>query len=98
MNEKQTQGKLMLNILNRASKSGITAEGIRNIAWIPQYNRVIKDLRREGHVIESRKLRNTITGKIEYKFFYIGQNKARLKEVCHDHKHDGHGNLRFTID
>jgi len=96
--EKRTQKQIMLEILKNHSGAGISSEGIRSIHWIPQYNRVIKQLRDEdGHVIESRPVRQPDGRRLD-KFFYVGQNKARLGSQRHGHDHDGHGNPRFTMD
>jgi hypothetical protein len=50
-----TQPERLLAILKDHSQSGISAEEIQRIAWIPQYNSRIKDLRDQGHRIESRR-------------------------------------------
>lgn len=97
MNGQKTQSEIMLDILQSHMGMGVSAEEIRSIHWIPQYNRAIHTLRRQGHVIESRPVRLP-NGKRLDKFFYVGQNKARLGSQQHNHDHDGHGHPRFTMD
>lgn len=41
-----TQPEILLRILKEHARQGISAEEIRLIASLPQYNRVIKDIRK----------------------------------------------------
>ena len=87
-----TQSKKILAHLKSKGSAGATALELTNL-FVMQYNWCIKNLRSQGHVIDSRIGREE-NGKLRWRFFYRGQNVARLKgHEHHGHNHDGHGNV-----
>jgi hypothetical protein len=77
---KYTQETSMLKYFKLFPKgideNGITAREITSQLWIHQYNYVIKKLREKGHVIDSVREKDPVSGKVLYKFYYRGQSAA----------------------
>lgn len=68
-----TQIADVLEILKQNATTGISPEEIRGRRWTPQYNRVISDLRDQGHLIVSAELRRNGMKEGIAGFFYCGR-------------------------
>jgi len=87
-----TQSEKVLECLILNGPGGVTAKKLTDL-YVPQYCWCIMQLRKQGHVIDSRREKDR-DGKIRWRFFYRGQNKATMSTPSkHEHAHDGHGNL-----